>query len=60
MTEPDDAPAYDPPSRYTWEYIDNLRARATEWGTVESPNVVRLLARLEAGAVLRHGPRPAA
>jgi hypothetical protein len=53
-----DPPAYDPPERYTWAYIDNLRARAIEWRTIDHSNVVRLLAKLEAGALLRHGPRP--
>jgi hypothetical protein len=60
VSEPNDAPAYDPPDRYTWAYIDNLRTTASKFGTVEAPNVVRLLARLEAGALLRHGPRPEA
>lgn len=49
---------YDPPSRYEWSYIDNLRARATEWGTVNQPAVVKLLAKLEAEATRRHGERP--
>ena len=53
MAEPD----YSDPSRYTWPYIDNLRARATEWGTVNNPNVQRLLARLEQKARELHGER---
>ena len=52
--------AYDFPdeeSRYTWEYVDNLRKFAEKHGTVDEPNVQRLLAKLEAGAKERHGER---
>jgi hypothetical protein len=58
MIEPDASSTYDPPERYTWAYIDNLRKSAIHFRTIDEPIMVRLLAKLEAGALLRHGPRP--
>lgn len=50
-----DAPEVE--SRFTWEYVDTVRAFATEQGTVDEPNVQRLLTLLESGARLLHGER---
>ncbi len=44
-------------SRYTWEYIDNVREFARRHGTLEQPQVVRLLELLEIGTRHRHGER---
>jgi len=48
---------YSDPTRFTWAYIDNLRAFAERNGTLELPHVVRLLAGLEAETLRRHGER---
>jgi hypothetical protein len=53
MNEPD----YSDPSRYTWEYVDIVREAATRFGTIDKPNVVRLLEKLEAETRRRHGER---
>ena len=49
---------YSHESRYTWEYVDNLRKFAEVQGTIGDENVQHLLAALEAEARKRHGERP--
>jgi len=45
------------PARYEWSYIDNLRAEAERFGTINETGVQKLLAKLEERATSLYGPR---
>ena len=53
-----DAFEFSDESRFTWEYVDNLRRFAKTQGTLDKEHVQRLLAALEAETRLRHGEKP--